>query len=56
MADERWTPEELAIQEAARAKPIPVRSRPEVLPCRRHIDNPVTAEEVDEFLRELEKK
>ena len=53
MSDERWLPEEKAAHEAA--KRVPIHKAPPLLPCRRHIDNPVTAEEVEEFMKELEK-
>jgi hypothetical protein len=54
MSDDRWSDEEKAAHEAA--KRIPIRQAPPVLPCRKYIDNPVTAEEVEEFLKELEGK
>ncbi len=53
MSDERFTPEEQAAHEAA--KRVPIHKAPPVLPCRRHIDNPVTAEELEAFVKELEK-
>jgi hypothetical protein len=54
MSDDRWTEEEKAAHEAA--KRIPIRQAPPPVPCRKYADNPVTAEEVDEFLKELEKE
>lgn len=55
MSDERWTDEEKRLQEQGRQKPIPVRQAPPLVPCRKYVDNPVTAEEVEEFLKELER-
>ena len=54
MSDDRWTNEEQAAHEAA--KRLPVRQAPPLLPCRRYVDNPVTPEEIDTFLKELEKE
>jgi hypothetical protein len=55
LSDDRRSPEELEIEQAAKASPPPPR-RTEPGPCRRYIDNPVTAEEGEEFLKELESK
>jgi hypothetical protein len=56
VSDERWTPEERALQEAARAKPKPVRADPPPVPCRKYVDNPVTPAEIERFAEELKEK
>jgi HD-like signal output (HDOD) protein len=54
MSDERFTKEQLEIIERAKVAPPPPR-RTE--PCRRYIDvPPVSAEEIEEFVKELESK
>jgi hypothetical protein len=53
VTDDRFSPEELEIAEAAKAAPPPPR-RTE--PCRRYVDvPPVSADEIEEFMKELEK-
>jgi hypothetical protein len=52
VSDDRWTDEEKAANEAA--KRIPIRQAPPPVPCRKYVDDPVTAAEVEEFLKELE--
>jgi hypothetical protein len=52
VSDDRWTDEEKAAHEAAKLIPIP-----KPAPCRRYVEQPaVSAEEVEEFLKELESK
>jgi hypothetical protein len=56
MSDDRRSPEELEIAEAAKSAPPPPR-RTE--PCRIHIDRrgpEVTAEEIEEFMKKLKEK
>jgi hypothetical protein len=54
LSDDRRSPEELEIEQAAKVAPPPPR-RTE--PCRRYIDvPPVSAEEIEEFVKELESK
>jgi hypothetical protein len=52
MSDERFTEEERAAHEAA--KRIPIRQAPPPVPCRKYVDDPVTAAEVEEFMKSLE--
>jgi len=58
MSDDRFTPEQQAIEQAALEqaaaappppKPVPVHKAPPLLPCRRYVDNPVTADEIEAF-------
>lgn len=53
MTDDRFTHEQAEIDQAAKKQPAPP-SR--TLPCRRYIDNPVTAEEIDQFAERLAPK
>lgn len=53
MTDDRFTPEQAEIDRKAKEQPAPPR-RTE--PCRRYIDNPVTAEEIDQFAERLAPK
>ncbi len=55
MSDERFSPEQAELDQAAAASPPPPR-RTEPLPCRKYIDNPVTADEIAKFAEELESK
>ena len=48
MSDDRRTPEQLEIDQAAAEQPPPPR-RTEPLPCRRYVDNPVTPDEIEAF-------
>jgi hypothetical protein len=55
MSDERFTKEQLEIIERAKAAPPPPR-RTEPGPCRRYVEvPPVSAEEIEEFVKGLEK-
>lgn len=55
MSDDRWTEEQKAAHEAA--KRIPIRKAPPAVPCRQYVDKPtVTAEEIERFMKKLEKK
>ena len=56
MSDDRFTPEQRELDEAARRKPIPARADPPTVPCRKYVDDAVTPEMVEEFLKELEKE
>jgi hypothetical protein len=48
--DDRFTQEQAEIDQAAQTQPVPPR-RTE--PCRRYVDNPVTAEEVERFAEQF---
>jgi hypothetical protein len=55
VSDDRRSPEELEIIERAKAAPPPPR-RTEPGPCRRYVEvPPVSAEEIETFVKELEK-
>jgi hypothetical protein len=51
--DDRFSPEQAEVDEAAKAAPPPPR-RTE--PCRRYVDNPVTADEIERFAEKLAPK
>ena len=53
MSDERFTPEQQALEEAARNAPKRVSADPPPVPCRKYIDNPVTPAEIERFAEEL---
>lgn len=56
MSDDRWTEEQKAAHEAAKLIPIPPPPR-RTEPCRKYVDvPPVSADEIEEFMKELEKK